>query len=382
MTADRTYHDGLPPAVRILECGGGARLFGLDPRQRLERMMTRREACDLAGDMPAPRGGIVLLRDDCLYDGPILDWLLARPGTAVEGEQGARAIHVAATDCEAAQAWLDGGAHLPAGATRVTPAEIGAASASRLRKRAAPFCFRLRAGGEPAAEEILFGASYKGVTDLVTKYVWPRPALAATRLCARLGLTPNLVTAASALFVLLAFAAFWHGMFGAGLAAAWIMTFLDTVDGKLARTTLNSSPFGDKFDHGIDLVHPPFWYWAWAEGIQRSGATPDWLMAALWMVLGGYVAGRLMELWFIARFGIELHVWRRFDSFFRLIVARRNPNLLLLSAFWLAGRPDLGFLAVAVWTLAGLVVHLLQIAQAEIARLGGATIRSWLEEPA
>ena len=41
------------------------------------------------------------------------------------------------------------------------------------------------------------------------------------------------------------------------------MTFLDTVDGKLARVTLTSSPFGNVLDHSLDLIHPPFWYWAW-----------------------------------------------------------------------------------------------------------------------
>ena len=56
------------------------------------------------------------------------------------------------------------------------------------------------------------------------------------------------------------------GHFGLGPGAAWLMTFLDTVDGKLARTTLTSSKWGDILDHGIDLIHPPFWYvaWAWA----------------------------------------------------------------------------------------------------------------------
>ena len=50
------------------------------------------------------------------------------------------------------------------------------------------------------------------------------------------------------------------------------MTFLDTVDGKLARTTLTSSKWGDIFDHGIDLVHPPFWYVAWGAGPRRQPA--------------------------------------------------------------------------------------------------------------
>ena len=45
------------------------------------------------------------------------------------------------------------------------------------------------------------------------------------------------------------------------------MTFLDTVDGKLARVTVTSTKLGNVFDHGIDLVHPPLWYLAWGIGL-------------------------------------------------------------------------------------------------------------------
>jgi phosphatidylglycerophosphate synthase len=118
-----------------------------------------------------------------------------------------------------------------------------------------------------AVEKRLFQGSYKGVTDLVTKYVWPTPARIVTRWCALARMTPNQVTLIGFLLVLAAFWLFWTGQYGWGLVCAWIMTFLDTVDGKLARVTLTSSKWGNVFDHGIDLVHPPFWWWAWYVGV-------------------------------------------------------------------------------------------------------------------
>ena len=45
------------------------------------------------------------------------------------------------------------------------------------------------------------------------------------------------------------------------------MTFLDTVDGKLARVTVTSSRVGHVLDHGVDLIHPPLWYIAWGLGL-------------------------------------------------------------------------------------------------------------------
>ena len=43
----------------------------------------------------------------------------------------------------------------------------------------------------------MYMESYKGVTDVVTKHVWPIPALHVTRFCARLGISPNMVTLVS-----------------------------------------------------------------------------------------------------------------------------------------------------------------------------------------
>ena len=65
-----------------------------------------------------------------------------------------------------------------------------------------------------------------------------------------------------------------------------------------------------------------------------------------------------------------------YTSIFRLITARRNPNLLLLSAATLVGRPDIGLIAVGVWTALCLVVHAVQIVQGLGARR---PLVSWLE---
>ena len=105
-----------------------------------------------------------------------------------------------------------------------------------------PVVLPARADRAAALERHLFDGSYKGVTDLVTKWVWPAPARAVTRVCARLGIAPNAVTAVSfALGRCSRRCSSREGRFGAGLVLAWVMTFLDTVDGKLARVTVTST---------------------------------------------------------------------------------------------------------------------------------------------
>src|SRR3546814_11990473 len=120
------------------------------------------------------------------------------------------------------------------------------------------------------------------------------------------------------------------------------MTFLDPVDGKLARVTLQSSKFGDIFDHGIDLIHPPFWWWAWIVGLAVAGYTLPARDLILAIVLIGYVAQRLEEGLFQLLFGIEMHVWRPFASIFRLITARRNTTTVILTVSARFGRTAIG----------------------------------------
>jgi hypothetical protein len=88
------------------------------------------------------------------------------------------------------------------------------------------------------------------------------------------------------------------------------------------------------------------------------------------------VLQRVEEGVFLGLFKVEMHAWRPFDSFFRLITARRNPNLIMLTISALAGRPDLGFVAIAAWTAICLIVHAIQVLQG-LARPKGSIV-SWL----
>lgn len=383
--ADRPDPDAGPAGVVGVVVGDCPhRIWGMTSAERLTRAFARagidRVATwhDAGTAIPVGTARHVLFRADHVVDEVLVGGLAGVSGTVLLGPDGTPvAASVDGADVQAAHAVLTGAAPVPSKFRTVDATTLASAYRQALRKREAPFVLPLAAGTVRAIEERMFAGSYKGVTDLVTRYAWPAPALRVTRLCARAGISPNAVTLVSLVMVVLAFWAFLEGWFLVGLAAAWAMTFLDTVDGKLARVTLTSTRFGNVFDHGIDLVHPPFWYWAWAVGLERAGQALDSAGLILAVVIGGYVLQRLQEGLFIGAFGIEMHVWRRFDSRFRLITARRNPNLLLLTAGALIGRPDLGLLWVAAWTAACFLVHTVQIAQAAVARRRG-PLASWL----
>ena len=254
----------------------------------------------------------------------------------------------------------------------------------QLRKTETPFAMRLTPDTRYRIERASYFGAYKGITDILTKYLWPELAFHLTRLAALMRMTPNMVTAIGAALCVVATVAFAQGMFWTGMLTGFIFMVLDTVDGKLARCTITSSWWGNIFDHGIDLVHPPFWWVAWAMGTAATAhpLVGDLLIFTLVAILAGYVVQRLIEGMFIRAFGFHIHVWRKFDSDFRLITARRNPNMVLLFASLLVGRPDLGLVAVAVWTLLSLLIHALQIVQAYQMKSNGASPSSWLEQGA
>lgn len=353
------------------------RVWGLSAEARLQRQF-KRAGID-STEASAER--VVLLRADWVYDEALVRGLAgAADDVALKSDDGqVVALGVAAKNATTAEAMLSESS-APATARIVSVDQIADNYNDKLRKREPAFLLPLTAEALPAIEKRTFSGAYKGVTDLVTLYAWPRPARYVTRLCAEAGITPNQVTTASLVLVLAAMWLFWHGHFALGLVAAWGMTFLDTVDGKLARVTLHSSRFGDFYDHSIDLVHPPFWWWAWLVGLPAAGFSLADTGLILTAIVAGYVFQRVEEGIFMACFKMDMHVWKRFDSKFRLITARRNPNLLLLTAAVLAGRPDLGILAVAVWTVLSLIVHAVRIVQAAVARRHG-PLRSWLSAP-
>lgn len=252
----------------------------------------------------------------------------------------------------------------------------------QLRKLEQPMVRELIPATRREIERRSYFGAYKGVTDLLTKYLWPELALILTRFAAQLKMTPNMVSVIGVTLCLLATFLFARGMYWTGFLSGFIFMVLDTVDGKLARCTITSSKWGNVIDHGVDLVHPPFWWYFWGTGLaywglQLSAGAFTFVMAA---VIAGYVLQRLIEGLFLKDFKMDIHVWRPFDSWFRLITARRNPNMVILFVALLFGRPDIGLIALAWWTILSLVVHAVRLAQAYAASRSGRPIVSWMDE--
>jgi phosphatidylglycerophosphate synthase len=353
--------------------------FGMDARERACRLAAN--AGLECSDAVQPGRSALLGSMAYAWDPVWLKELRGRPRTALT--HGGKPVMAHVPEGEdagpVAQAIASGA---PIEDYEAIPAETAELSNTALRKRERPFVLPLDPNDPEPVERAAYDAAYKGVTDALTLYLWRRPAFYLTRWAARAGLSPNMITLIGAVLCLLAFILFWRGEYWWGVLSGFIFMVLDTVDGKLARCTGASSKWGNVFDHGIDLVHPPFWWWAWLHGLAAYGRPlePIYATMVLWVIVGGYVAQRAIEGLSIQRFGgMEIHVWRPLDSRFRLITARRNPNMAILVVSLLFGRPDTGLVLVAWWTLISLIFHAVRLAQMTDRQARGAKIVSWLD---
>ena len=251
------------------------KLWGLTSQQRNMRILKSTGVTDIVKDfnvLPDNQSAL-LLRADYLFDDRVIRYLVQSPDVLLKISQAPTdrfvAAHVATDKATQAVELIKGASVTdPISGVRTETLEtLSLSFQERLRKVERPFVLAITPRDSSRLERRLFDWSYKGVTDLVTKWAWPLPARWVVGQCVRFGLRPNHVTIVGLLLVILAGVLFAYGQYGWGLLAGWLMTFLDTVDGKLARVTVTSSRFGHYFDHIIDIVHPPIWYALWGLGL-------------------------------------------------------------------------------------------------------------------
>ena len=303
-------------------------------------------------------GGLVAIDAANVIDPRLIAFLLksARPALASRGEGGQRAValrldraQAEAIPADAADLAAVADALVAAG--RIAPVDEAAfpAYVDKLR-RSLPYWLHsvTDAATRKRLERQMFWENYKGSTDLLTRWVYPPIVWPLVLLCTRLRIHPNVVTLVSIGFTVAAVPLFARGDWIAGFVCAYAMSVLDSVDGKVARLTLTDSRIGNVLDHGIDQVHPPFWYFAWAWGLgARSAADPLW-QAAVWLIFF-YFADRIVLFVAKRRLGFALHAATRLDGQVRSYIARRNITMTIMAFALLIGQGPTGFWVVSVW---------------------------------
>ena len=214
------------------------KIWGLTSRQRNVRILKSAGVTDIVKDLKVlpDNQSVLLLRADYLFDDRVIRYLVQTPDVLLKISKAPTdrfvAAHVSPEKATQAAELIKGGSVTdPISGVRTETLEtLSISFQQRLLKFEPPFVLPIRPETQRVLERRLFDWSYKGVTDLVTKWVWPRPAQWVVGQCVRFGLRPNHVTIIGLLLVILAGALFANCWYGWGLIAGWLMTFLDTVE--------------------------------------------------------------------------------------------------------------------------------------------------------
>ncbi|MCP4044779.1 MAG: CDP-alcohol phosphatidyltransferase family protein [Gammaproteobacteria bacterium] len=368
------------------------RLWGLSSDQRLQRLLKAvgkessgdkrnihwLESC---GELPSD-GHVLLLNGTYLFENRTLTSVLQQPDSILQSEDHTPvAAFISARRIGDVLPYMeDPGLPVPQSLHVTQPGDMEAFD-ENLKRSTRPLLEKLNAERRTELENRLYGNAYKGITDLVTKFVWPKPAKRFVHLCASMHVSPNMVTSFGLLLVVATCYLFLKGYYGWGLLAGWLMTFLDTVDGKLARVTIQSSKFGHLYDHLIDLFHPPFWYIYWGMSLTHFQPVMGQGQEQMyWTIIISYIVGRVVEGLFPLLGTCGIFTWRPYDAWFRLVTARRNPCLILLTLSFLVGKPEWGFIAVTFWSALTSLALVLRLLQATVVRLNQGPLISWLSE--
>ena len=231
----------------------------------------------------------------------------------------------------------------------------------KLRRDLAQYAFHIAdEAGRARIERFLFESNYKGSTDFMTKWVYPPLVWRLLQPLTKRRIHPNVVTFIGMAACFAAVPFFAAGMWLPGLALAYVMSVLDSVDGKLARVTFQSTEQGDVLDHGVDITHPPCWYWAWGWALSGGDVSSPIFHASMWMSVF-YIFDRVMETLFTASTGKSIHGYTEFDARMRTFISRRNVNLAVFTVALPLGLAIPAFYLIVGWQAASALFHLSRV---------------------
>jgi len=179
------------------------------------------------------------------------------------------------------------------------------------------------------------------------------------RLC-RASITPNQVTFVTMLIGLGVTVLFAMGHLWPGVVLALTIGVLDGVDGKLARTKVETTVAGE-WEHLVDYCIELSWWSALAFHFHAANLpSAYWLLVLL---VGSDLIDRLAKRAVKKKLGRNLDDVSNIDRFVRCIGGRRNINIWILIAALALGDAANGFVLICWWGAATAAVHVARALQ-------------------
>jgi phosphatidylglycerophosphate synthase len=308
---------------------------------RLLRVLTQQETTTLLVDSSPPQESLPLWsREGVDFRGAALlarDWFAGRESAAALMDQ-------LSSDAAMRRISVCDAAHEP---TYVTS----------LRRHVRPVFFPAPSPDLiPLAERFPRDVAQNGVLDFPGFLDSPIEDWIVNRLC-RTAIRPNHVTFFTMLIGLVVAALFATGHLWWGVVLAYTIEVLDGVDGKLARTKVETTATGE-WEHEVDYAIELSWWTVLAFHFHNVGLKSSYWLLALYVTSD--LLDRLAKRAAKKKVGRNLDDVSNFDRFVRCIGARRNINVWILIAALVLGDAASGFVLVCWWMTATALVHLVR----------------------
>jgi phosphatidylglycerophosphate synthase len=191
----------------------------------------------------------------------------------------------------------------------------------------------------------ILSAAQKGCLDWPARFVHPPVENFAVRLLWPTPVTPNAISLLTFALGLYAAWCFATGALWTGLLFALLVGPLDGIDGKLARTRVEFSRWGD-LEHVGDKIVEYAWFGALAA---HFGAGWAWALAAL--IVFAALSEALQGEFYRRLTGAQLDDAGAFERGWRLVSGRRNTFFWSLLPFGWFGSWDAGLVMIASYAL-------------------------------
>ena len=217
----------------------------------------------------------------------------------------------------------------------------------------------------PSAERIRLAerfpreAAQNGVLDFPGALDAPIENWIVAHLC-RTSITPNQITLFTMLIGLGVTVLFATGHLWFGVALALAIEILDGVDGKLARTKVETTAAGD-WEHVSDYFIELSWWMALAWHFHEAGLRHAF--ALLILLVGSDILDQLAKRVVKQKVGRNLDDVSNFDRFVRCIGTRRNINIWILMAALALGDAANGFVLICGWGATTALAHIVRAVQ-------------------
>jgi phosphatidylglycerophosphate synthase len=227
-----------------------------------------------------------------------------------------------------------------------------------MRRHVRPLCFPApRPQHRREAERIILDAAQKGTLDLPAYVHAPIETAIVSLLCKTL-ITPNQITIAGFIIGCGATAGFAFGRIGVGLLAALAFGIVDGLDGKLSRVKVETTERG-KWEHHLDYLIENSWWTAIAFHLWQSAQLPS-AFYFLALLVGSHLLDEVVKRRAKVAAGRLLDDVAPFDRAFRLIAARRNVYVWVLTGGFLLGAFAQSYTIICGWAAVTAAVHLVR----------------------